>query len=161
MQYANKATREQYIREIKLILAEGGWHFRLSHMTTQQVEGFSIEEMGREMQSCAPALWDLLGHLLGADSSPSCEANDTDGDVLMGNMLEETSGILHEEDESYWDELDELDLEGLIDRLTSCTPPDDSKQQILRHTASITIVSITSIFTMNLNKQKSEMCCYT
>jgi hypothetical protein len=29
LQYANKATREQYIREIRLISAEeGGWHFR-------------------------------------------------------------------------------------------------------------------------------------
>ncbi|KAG2367209.1 hypothetical protein BDR07DRAFT_1373030 [Suillus spraguei] len=57
----------------------------------------------------------------------------------MGDMFGETSGILHEEDESYWDELDELDLEGLINGLTSCTPPDDSKQQISRHTANITI----------------------
>ncbi|KAG1777809.1 hypothetical protein EV702DRAFT_934533, partial [Suillus placidus] len=54
LQYANRATREQYVREIKLILSEeGGWHFGPSHTTTQQVEDFSIEEMSREMQCCA------------------------------------------------------------------------------------------------------------
>ncbi|KAG1726519.1 uncharacterized protein EDB91DRAFT_1061580 [Suillus paluster] len=146
-------TREQYIREIKLNSSEeGGWHFGPSHTTTQQVEDFSVKEMDREMQSCAPALWDLLGHLLGADDSPSCEAKDTDGDVLMGNMLGNSSRIVHEEDDSYWDDLDEIDLEGFINGLTSCTTPDDSNKQTLRHAAIITIVSIAPIFTMNLNK---------
>ncbi|KAG1888770.1 hypothetical protein F4604DRAFT_1533668, partial [Suillus subluteus] len=68
------ALREQYITEIKLISSEeGGSHFGPSHATIQQLEEFSIEEMGTEMQSRAPALWDLLGFLLGADSSSSFE----------------------------------------------------------------------------------------
>ncbi|KAG0697701.1 hypothetical protein DFH29DRAFT_878509 [Suillus ampliporus] len=130
LQHTNQAMREQYIKEIKSISSEeAGWHFGPSHTTTQQVEDFNIEEMGREMQSCAPALWDLLGFLLGADSS--CKAKDADADIIMDEV--------HDEYDSYWDDLDDIDLEGLINGLSSGTTPDGNKQTE-RCTAIVTIL---------------------
>ncbi|KAG2050830.1 hypothetical protein BDR06DRAFT_890960, partial [Suillus hirtellus] len=84
----HNALRQQYITEIKLISSEeAGWHFGPSHATTQQLEEFSIEEMGTEMQSHAPALWDLLRLLLGANSSSSFkDVKDADGDIMMGSL---------------------------------------------------------------------------
>ncbi|KAG1731026.1 hypothetical protein EDB19DRAFT_1912702 [Suillus lakei] len=129
LQHTNQAMREQYIKEIKSVSSEeAGWHFGLSHTTTQQVEDFNIEEMGREMQSCAPTLWDLLGFLLGADSS--CEAKDADADIIMDEV--------HDEYDSYWDDIDDTDLEGLINGFLSGTTPDGNKQTE-RHTAIVTI----------------------
>ncbi|KAG1722951.1 hypothetical protein EDB19DRAFT_1645528, partial [Suillus lakei] len=118
LQHTNQAMRKQYINEIKSIsLEEAGWHFGPSHATMQQVEDFNIKEMGRKMQSCAPTLWDLLGFLLGADSS--CEAKDVDADIIMDEA--------HDEYDSYWDDLDDIDLEGLINGLSSGTTSDGNK----------------------------------
>ncbi|KAG2120928.1 uncharacterized protein F5147DRAFT_766804 [Suillus discolor] len=106
------ALRQQYITEIKLISSEEvGWHFGPSHATTQQLEEFSIEEMGTEMQSRAPALWDLLGLLLGADSSSSFEdVKNADGDIMMGS-LQRTSSEVYDEEDDYWGDVDDLDLD--------------------------------------------------
>ncbi|KAG2041279.1 hypothetical protein BDR03DRAFT_979686 [Suillus americanus] len=141
--------RKQYIKEIKSISSEeAGWHFGPSHATTQQVEDFNIEEMGREMQSCAPALWDLLGFLLGADSS--CKAKDADADIIMDEA--------HDEYDSYWDDLDDIDLEGLINGLSSGTTPDGNKQTE-RRTAIVTIkrVVILSILMQSTNRRSNAL----
>ncbi|KAG2064074.1 hypothetical protein BDR04DRAFT_996511, partial [Suillus decipiens] len=69
LQCTNQVMRELYIQEIKSISSEeAGWHFGPSHATTDQVKDFDIEEMGIQIQTCTPALWDLLRFLLGTDS---------------------------------------------------------------------------------------------
>ncbi|KAG1906365.1 uncharacterized protein F5891DRAFT_1125670 [Suillus fuscotomentosus] len=51
--------------EIKhLSSEEAGWHFGALHVTTKQLEAFSVDDMAIDMASCAPALWDLLGILM-------------------------------------------------------------------------------------------------
>ncbi|KAG1896739.1 uncharacterized protein F5891DRAFT_932850, partial [Suillus fuscotomentosus] len=60
-----KLVHEQYIADIRKISSEhAGWHFGASSATTKQLEDFSIEEMAWEMETSAPALWNLLGGLL-------------------------------------------------------------------------------------------------
>ncbi|KAG1793672.1 uncharacterized protein HD556DRAFT_1527450 [Suillus plorans] len=91
----------------------------ISHMCTSvdfcfiasHLEECSIEEMRTEMQSRAPALWDLLGLLLGADSSSSFEdVKDADGDIMMGS-LQRTSSEVYDEEDDYWGDVDDLDLD--------------------------------------------------
>ncbi|KAG1860246.1 hypothetical protein DFJ58DRAFT_619037, partial [Suillus subalutaceus] len=65
---AKSMLRQQYMDEIILLSSEeGGWHFGALHATTKQLEAFSVDEMAIDMASCAPALWDLLGFLLGTN----------------------------------------------------------------------------------------------
>src|SRR6267154_5621536 len=65
---AHQLIHEQYITDIWEMSSErAGWHFGASSTTTKQLEDFSIEEMAQEMETSAPALWNLLGGLLGED----------------------------------------------------------------------------------------------
>lgn len=110
--------------EIKhLSSEEAGWHFGALHVTTKQLEVFSVDNMAL----CAPALWNLLGFLLGADHHPATLENhleDADGDTIMGGELAV--------DDSYWDTVDTIDLKGFVEGLTSAsssTALEPDKQQ--------------------------------
>ncbi|KAG1906319.1 uncharacterized protein F5891DRAFT_1182571 [Suillus fuscotomentosus] len=141
--------RKQYFTEIKTISSEeGGWHFGPLHATTQQLEEFSMEEMGLEMQSRAPALWDLLGFLLGADSTSSVDdVKDADGDITMDCT----------EEDSYWDDVDDIDLEGFIIGLLDTMTSD--RKQTMRRTAIIMIkrVVILSILMQSTNRRSNAL----
>ncbi|KIK82495.1 hypothetical protein PAXRUDRAFT_153708, partial [Paxillus rubicundulus Ve08.2h10] len=89
-----------------------GWHFGAYCSTTKQLEDFDLEKMVKDMEASAPHFWSLLGLFLGeardeiVGGGPGPDDRNADGDVVMG-------------DESYWDEVDEIDLEGFINGLTS------------------------------------------
>ncbi|KAG2061416.1 hypothetical protein BDR06DRAFT_1041435 [Suillus hirtellus] len=110
--------------EIKhLSSEEAGWHFGALHVTTKQLEAFSVDDMAIDMALCAPALWDLLGFLLGADRHPAMLENnleDADGDTMMGGELAVDS-MSTAVDDSYWDTVDTIDLEGFVEGLTSAS----------------------------------------
>ncbi|KIK95409.1 hypothetical protein PAXRUDRAFT_140723, partial [Paxillus rubicundulus Ve08.2h10] len=85
-----------------------GWHFGASSAITKQLEDFSLEDMAGGMLACTPTFWHMLGMLLGDDQM-----------ALSGHG----AGLENAEDEAdeeadYWDEVDEIDLEGIINRLT-------------------------------------------
>lgn len=77
--------------------------------------------MGGELEKGAPKLWNLLGDLLLGgcrlgdtpleDEHTRARGNhDADGDVIMMN------------DDTYWNEVEEIDLEGFINGLTADRP---------------------------------------
>ncbi|KIJ14140.1 hypothetical protein PAXINDRAFT_79788 [Paxillus involutus ATCC 200175] len=84
--------KDTYLQEIQYLASkDSGWHFGASKMSTKQLEDFSLGEVARKMEACAPNWWSLLGTLL----------NDEEDDS-----------------EDYWDKVDEIDLEGVINALT-------------------------------------------
>lgn len=121
-----------YLAEMKYIVAEdAGWHFRVYRSTMKQFEEFSLEDMGQELEKNAPKLWHLVGLLLGGCAEETTDLKmDGDGDAIMA-------------DDTYWDEVDEIDLEGFVNGLTgdkvpSMTAADKRK---MRHAAILLIVS--------------------
>jgi len=125
-------TKRTYLHEIRnLASAESGWHFGASNSSTKQLEDFSLEEMALEMENHAPHWWSLLSTLL----DDTC-VQETSGDGGDG------SPELENEVDNHWDQVDEIDLEGLINGLTGESIPGDNKQK--RHTANKTMVSAAS-----------------
>jgi len=157
LQRAKLMLRQQYMDEIKhLSSEEGGWHFGALHATIKQLEVFSVDKMAVDMASCAPALWDLLGFLLGAaEHQPALEndSEDADGDTMMGGEPElandSTSTAV---DDSYWDAVEAIDLEGFIEGLNSTSSAGTAftNKRQARHAAIIAIVCVSALFHLYL-----------
>ncbi|KAI6096210.1 hypothetical protein EDD16DRAFT_1776395 [Pisolithus croceorrhizus] len=81
-------------------------------MSTKQLEGFSLTEVAHEMEAGAPRWWRLLGVLL-HDKGMADMAGQKAGHECTDDMPEVEGDI-----DDYWDEVDEIDLEGLINGLT-------------------------------------------
>ncbi|KAI6006910.1 hypothetical protein EDD15DRAFT_2142731, partial [Pisolithus albus] len=90
------------------LASEGSrWHFRASSMSTKQLEGFSLLEMAHKMEAGAPKWWRLLGTLL----------NDKGMTDTSRKTIDDTPEVEGDVDD-YWDEVDEIDLEGMTNGLT-------------------------------------------
>jgi len=67
-QWAHQAAQEIYhSKVIKLIQPHTGFHFRGTQACLEQLEDFSMVDMGKNIMIIGPFLWDLLGILLDAD----------------------------------------------------------------------------------------------
>ncbi|KIK79080.1 hypothetical protein PAXRUDRAFT_162248, partial [Paxillus rubicundulus Ve08.2h10] len=86
---------------------ESGWHFTASNVTMKQLKVFNIEDMPQGMEKGTPQTWDFLGALLGDGEVEK----KVDGDAPVADN--EPSVDL-DSDDSYWDEVDEIDLEGFL-----------------------------------------------
>jgi len=98
---------------LSLTSKHAGWHFNARSATTKQLEEFDIKTMAQDIGNRAPKLWDFLGTLV--RMAMECGGHldrGTEADIKMGS--ERTSNHDH-----YWDEIEEIDLEGFLDRLTS------------------------------------------
>lgn len=95
------------------------WNFCASNTTTKQLEGFCLEDLAWDVTTCAPELSALLGMLLDGKelysmaSTVSFNHEDGEGDTMMGSTANYNS---------YWDNIDEIDLKGFISGLTAESP---------------------------------------
>ncbi|KAG1839900.1 hypothetical protein DFJ58DRAFT_667470 [Suillus subalutaceus] len=141
---------------MQTISSEGaGWHFGASSATTKQLEDFSIKEMAGEMETSAPALWNLLGGLLGEDRKLPLIIHEK-GDQDAPNSM---SSMQMSDDDSYWDQVEVIDLEGFINGLTSSTAPKADRHE-LRSAAIISIVKkvvILSILMQSTNRKSNTL----
>ncbi|KIJ57501.1 hypothetical protein HYDPIDRAFT_72446, partial [Hydnomerulius pinastri MD-312] len=118
---------------------DSGWHFGATNTTTKKLEVFSIEDMARDMEGCAPGLWRMLGVLFDGEASKTNNENGVaEGDITMGD------------DDSYWDEIDEIDLEGFINGLTADRglPPSAGNKRSRRQAAIVMIRKTVVIATL-------------
>ncbi|PSS11000.1 hypothetical protein PHLCEN_2v3351 [Hermanssonia centrifuga] len=68
--WAQEAYAGSLTREVKdLTKKENGWHFGALRASAEQIEGFKIEKMSKEMQKLAPGLWALLDIFLSANTT--------------------------------------------------------------------------------------------
>ncbi|KIM70513.1 hypothetical protein SCLCIDRAFT_6195 [Scleroderma citrinum Foug A] len=119
IQHSCDIIKHTYLHEIHgLASAESGWHFGVSNSSTKQLEDFSLEEMVLEMENHAPQWWSLLSTLLDEDTRTQEAIWDGDGPPELENDVA-----------SYWDQVDEIDLEGLISGLTGESIASDNKQK--------------------------------
>ncbi|KIK24171.1 hypothetical protein PISMIDRAFT_99041, partial [Pisolithus microcarpus 441] len=111
---------------------ERGWYFSALNVTTKQLEEFSIDNMARDMEICAPELWRLLGFLLDDERTGSILEDDCRGNLLM------------EGNDGYWNAVDEIDLERFISGLTteSGSSPAGLDKHSHYHSAVIKIVRV-------------------
>lgn len=102
---AYKATTTAYVHEVcKASSEDSGSHFNISHTSVTQLEEFSVEKMGKQMEEYAPNIWKLLSALL--DARHVRTHVDKDGDQIM-----DTKG---DDEDVYWQELGETDLDGPV-----------------------------------------------
>ncbi|KAI5982251.1 hypothetical protein EDD15DRAFT_2181145 [Pisolithus albus] len=139
-----------YRAELKEITSEDrGWHFGALNVTTKQLEEFSIDDMARDMEICAPELWRLLGFLLDDERTGSILEDECRGNLLM------------EGDDDYWNAVDEIDLEGFISGLTaeSGSSPAGLDKHSRRHAAVIKIkkVVVMSILMQSTNQKANAL----
>ncbi|KAI6097403.1 hypothetical protein EV401DRAFT_2151926 [Pisolithus croceorrhizus] len=106
-------TESTYLQELQCLASEGsGWHFKASCTSTKQLEDFNLREMAQKMEVSTPKWWSLLGTLLGDKGTRESGVQRDDwGDEHAAMDMEGNLG-------SYWDDVDEIDLEGLINELT-------------------------------------------
>jgi hypothetical protein len=132
-----------YTAEVcRLASEDSGSHFGASSATTEQLEQFSVKDMAQGMIHSAPELWALLGTLLGGGKKyllPVSDKVDGDGDTVMDDSQNS------EDNDSYWDQVDAVDLEGFINGLASENVSKKDKHA-LRRSAIIKIVSTMSNF---------------
>ncbi|KAF8126322.1 hypothetical protein EV363DRAFT_1401849 [Boletus edulis] len=84
------AVKETYHQELHVLASEdNGWHFGASRVTTKQMEEFSLTEMAENIELNAP---EWRGVMMDDETKP-------------------------EDTEDYWDEIEEVDLEGFINNL--------------------------------------------
>ncbi|KAI6165502.1 hypothetical protein EDD17DRAFT_1774941 [Pisolithus thermaeus] len=137
------------LREITL--EKRGWHFGALNVTTKQLEHFSIDEMARDMEICVLELWRLLGIFLDEERTRSVHEEDS------------SDSLLTEGDNSYWDAVDEIDLEGFISGLTGESSPPSSglDKHSHCHAAVIRIVRkkvvIMSILMQSMNQKVNAL----
>ena len=119
IQHSCDIIKHTYLHEIRgLASAESGWHFGASNSSTKQLEDFSLEEMALEMENHTPQWWSLLSTLLDEDTRTQEAIWDGDGPPELENDAA-----------SYWDQVDEIDLKGLISGLTGESIAGDNKQK--------------------------------
>jgi hypothetical protein len=67
--WASNLIKRKYSQDIQdLADIESGWHFGALKASEKKLTDFRIEDKAEKMQKLAPALWDLLGLMLTANS---------------------------------------------------------------------------------------------
>ena len=62
-------TRSLMAKIMELVHKHSGWHFSAQNACAEQIEVFDIQDMALRLESQAPLLWSLIGHLLSSDLS--------------------------------------------------------------------------------------------
>jgi len=101
---------------ITLIHPHTSFHFRGTHACLEQLENFSMVDMGKKIKEAAPCLWELLGVLLDANltcrrAAPKLKKTyvEEDGEMDLGEIG--TEGAQQEERAENWADLDASDSE--------------------------------------------------
>jgi hypothetical protein len=111
-EWAVRAATEVYRDDvIKLIQPHSGFQFRGTKVNLEQLEGFSMVEMGKSIKALAPDLWNLLGVLLDANPARrravlNMGRSRVDEDVEMDLGEIGTEGSRPNEQEENWADLD-------------------------------------------------------
>ncbi|KAF9234053.1 hypothetical protein BU15DRAFT_66045 [Melanogaster broomeanus] len=144
-------TGSTYHDEIVSLASQmSGWHFGASSTTTKQLENFSLEDMAEGMLAHAPTFWRMLGMLLGDDQT----ALSGHGAGLEGAEDEA------DEEQGYWDEVDEIDLEGIINRLTKESGGSSAGERQAKCCAAINVmkkIMICSILMQSTNWKSNSL----
>ncbi|KAG5640305.1 hypothetical protein DXG03_009295 [Asterophora parasitica] len=94
------------IRKFSMVLAgevarlaskEPGWHFSASHGSASQIQAFSVEDMATKLETQAPFVWKVLGHLLEGDNTRS-----TSAPAPQSTQPRDETGALEAEEANYW-----------------------------------------------------------
>ncbi|KAF8415907.1 hypothetical protein L210DRAFT_962448 [Boletus edulis BED1] len=146
---------QEYVAEVTHVATEeSGWHFGVHHSTLKQFEEFSLEDMAHNLEVQAPKLWGLLGKLLGG-----CKDMEDEHTMETVDGLDNVDADMVADDNTYWDEVEEIDLEGFINGLTAdegspLTAIDKQKKQ---HAAMLLIQRIVIFgIMMNSTNQKAN-----
>ncbi|KAF9230944.1 hypothetical protein BU15DRAFT_83000 [Melanogaster broomeanus] len=156
-------VKYMYLREIRdLVSGESGWHFRASNTSTKQLEDFSIKNTASKMESRAPRWWSLLGTLLGDEDTQSRGTVGTSMGGGRDDGDEGDDGKPASEDtlDNYWDQVDEIDLEGIINGLTGDSTALTGENKRLKRRAAIKTMKktvISSILMQGINQKSNAL----
>jgi hypothetical protein len=97
---------------------ENGWHFSAQKASPEQIEGFSIVDMSRELKAQTPQVWQTLSAMLASDSvRESLRAQYLKKGTSMdpSEMMVDAEGLSGSQASQAWDDEDEywaLDADG-------------------------------------------------
>ncbi|KAF8415175.1 hypothetical protein L210DRAFT_3432426, partial [Boletus edulis BED1] len=95
---------------------DNGWHFGASRATTKQMEEFSLKRMVENTKTNAPQWWRLLGRFLSGEEVRDLRSRGQSvGDDQEAIQMDDTPEM--DDSDDYWDQVDEVDLEGFISGL--------------------------------------------
>ncbi|KAH0834264.1 hypothetical protein J3R83DRAFT_11620 [Lanmaoa asiatica] len=154
-------VEESYLQEIQDLASEdSGSHFGAASATIQQLEEFRVEEMARTMEIHAPRIWNMLESLLQAKQQrgksselKSAKSLDQDREDLWTHTAD-----------ALWNEVDEVDLEGVVNQLTTGNSNQSSsvkERQTKRRSAirALKKTTICSILMQGINQKSNALQC--
>ncbi|KAG2139339.1 hypothetical protein DEU56DRAFT_944418 [Suillus clintonianus] len=133
---------------VVLSAKESGYHFDVVHTAPEQLEDFSIEELAKDMEKLAPVTWDFLNTMLSARMQRKT------GAVKERNEHQLVAGMDSDE-EAYWEELGEGDLEGIISGLTN--DAESSLENQRKAKALLRKVTVLSIMMRSTNQRSNTL----
>ncbi|KAI6114456.1 hypothetical protein F5141DRAFT_1002000 [Pisolithus sp. B1] len=99
-----------YLQELYSLASEdNGWHFGASSTSMKQLEDFSLQYATQKIEEGAPKWWSLLGSLFDHNAS-----GELGSEKDKGGHKSDLEGVF----DTFWDEVNEIDLEGMIHELT-------------------------------------------
>ncbi|KAG1862648.1 hypothetical protein F4604DRAFT_1929403 [Suillus subluteus] len=149
LKWATDLIKDICAREIVVLSAkESGYHFDVVHTVPEQLEDFSIEELAKDMEKLAPVTWDFLDTALSARTHQKIGAGkDRDEHQLVARM--------DSDEEAYWEELGEGDLEGIISGLTN--DAESSVENQRKAKALLRKVTVLSIMMRSTNQRSNTL----
>lgn len=131
--WARQTTTHMYLKEIRLLTnKDNGWHFSAVHASTDQIEGFHLNEMVACMQELAPSLWELLDNLFRVTTTQLYKRKRIIEDTQTYTVIPPITDA----EEIYWNEIDGS-LEANVSR------PEEGARETMaqRYKALLSVVS--------------------
>ncbi|KAF8120000.1 hypothetical protein EV363DRAFT_1408618 [Boletus edulis] len=158
IQQSFAVVEEAYLQEVRALASEdSGSHFGAATATVQQLEEFDVEEMAHTMETRAPRMWHMLESVL-------LTRHERQGLGIAGSMGSIDQSGEDESTESaddYWNQVEEIDLEGIIHQLTgNGDPPLSVKDWRAKRRSAIRVMKktvICSILMQGINQKSNAL----
>ncbi|KAG6906876.1 hypothetical protein DXG01_011522 [Tephrocybe rancida] len=120
LEWAHDKIKKNYASQIAtLVRSTTGFQFHARKATTEKLQALNIENIASQMSELAPGLWDLIGVLLQVDPDQNKrrmrdrawhkakkKGIDNEGDIIMAM---EDNLIVEDNDNTYWEDVDEIE----------------------------------------------------
>lgn len=147
----HQSFKQKLATEIALLANKSsGWHFSAVHASAEQFENFSMADMARRLETEAPLVWDLIGHLLESDSSRASRRSHYKNTPTTSAASSSTETSSWSEEDEYWAQVDDDSAGPPAEAATDEPPSKRQRRAADRNTTLLQIVEYIQIFCAEL-----------
>ncbi|KAF9488890.1 hypothetical protein BDN71DRAFT_1533419, partial [Pleurotus eryngii] len=153
----HQSFKQKLATEIALLANKAsGWHFSTVHVSAEQFENFSMVDMARRLETEAPLVWDVIGHLLESDSLRAARRSHYKNTTTTSTTSSSSETSPWSEEDEYWAQLDD-DLAGPPAEGATDEPP--SKCQRRAADRNVTLLQIRCVIIVSILLNTTNKCC--